>query len=311
MVDLRQLQQFVMVATELNFHRAAERLFMSQPPLSAAIRRLEQDINVVLFDRNRHQVRLTSAGEVFLKEARRTLAQAQFAVEAAQGIGQGLAGVLRLSFVPSAALDLLPPLLQRFQKMYPGIRLVLTAETTEREITALRSGSIDLAIVVPPVEESFGVDLAVLRVETMVLAVPVSHRFAAKKQVPLRSLAKEWFISFPFTEGRGFAGSVLAACHSAGFSPRIAQEATQMQTILTLVASGLGVALVPAAMQSVHIHNVTYLDVSGSQGLLRYELALASMIDRRSPIVKAFITEATRSTPKSLQKDKALCSAPS
>lgn len=291
MADLRQLEQFIAVATELNFRRAAQRLHMSQPPLSAAIRRLEEDMQVRLFERNRVHVRLTSAGEVFLREAQRTLDQARFAVEAAQRAGQGLSGVLRLSFVPSAALDLLPTLLRRFQQAYPGVRLVLSGESTEQEVARLRSEVIDLALLVPPLADSTGFELNLLRRETMILAVPASHRLAGHQSVKLSQLADEPFVSFSYAAGSGFAGAVLAACHEAGFSPRIAQEAPQFQTILTLVASGLGIALTPAALQAIRLNDVAYVkvEIEGSRLPPHYDLALASLKNRHNPVVDAFV----------------------
>ncbi len=291
MADLRQLQQFIAVATELNFRRAAERLHMSQPPLSAAIRRLEENMGVRLFERNRVHVRLTSAGEVFLREAQRTLTQAHFAVEAAQRANQGLSGVLRLSFVPSAAFDLLPTLLRRFQEAYPGVRLILSGESTEQEVTRLRSQVIDLALIVPPLTDSTSLKLHLLRRESMILAVPASHALAARKTIRLQALADEPFVSFSHAAGSGFANAVLAACHEAGFSPRIVQEAPQFQTILTLVASGLGIALAPAAIQAIHLRDVTYLNVEleGSRQPLGYDLALASLKSHSTPIIDAFV----------------------
>lgn len=294
MIDIRQLQQFVMVASELNFGRAARRLHMSQPPLSTAIRRLEQSVGARLLDRTRHYVRLTPAGEIFLEEARRTIAQARFAIEAAQGVERGLTGVLRLSFVPSAALDFLPGVLQRFQAAYPSLRLVLTTATTRKEIEALHAQSVDAAIIVPPLADTTGLDISVLRTATMVLAVPGTHRLAGRKSVALTALSREAFISFPFAEGRGFAGAVLAACHAAGFTPRIVQEASQMLTILTLVASGLGVAVVPGAMKAMHLDNVSFVEISNARKLLHYDLALASPSNRRNAMIKAFVEIARR-----------------
>ncbi len=295
MVDLRQLQQFIMVATELNFRRAAQRLHMSQPPLSAAIRRLEHSMGVKLFERTRQFVRLTAAGEVFLAESRRTLAQARFAVEAAQGIGSGLSGVLRFSFVPSAALDVLPQLLQRFQQAHPCVRLVLTGASTQQDVAKLRSEVIDVAMIVPPLTDANGFEISVLRREKMVLALPATHRLAHEREIKLSMLAEESFISFSYSEGSGFAGTVLAACHNAGFSPRIAQEASQMQTILTLVASGLGVAVVPSALKAIRMHNVNYVDIEAPERILGYELALAYIKGRNNALVEAFVAIAKES----------------
>ncbi|GAA5236149.1 LysR family transcriptional regulator [Verticiella sediminum] len=275
MAALRQLEQFVVLAEELNFRRAAERLHMSQPPLSAAIQRLEQETGTALFERNRRMVRLTQAGAVLLEEARRVLNQARHAIEAARSAGHGLTGMLRLSFVPSAAYGLLPDILRTFRAQHPGVRLDLSGATTEQDIAALRRGAIDLALVVPPLRDAEGITLTPLTSREIVLAVPRTHRLAHRRRVALRQLVDESFVAFPFSEGRGYAGAVLAACQAAGFSPRIAQEAAQMQTVLTLVAGGYGIALVPDAMRALHLPDVVYVAVSASGGTPRYPLALA------------------------------------
>ena len=129
-MDLRQLRQFVAVAEERSFRRAAERLHVSQPPLSIAVQKLEADVGVALLDRTRHHVRLTVAGEAFLREAKRTLSHAQLSIDIAQRAAAGKLGTLRLSFVPSAALNVVPGLLRAFRQDYPDVTLVLTSDTT-------------------------------------------------------------------------------------------------------------------------------------------------------------------------------------
>src|SRR6185312_2783623 len=153
-MDLRQLRQFVAVAEERSFRRAAERLHVSQPPLSVAVQRLEADVGVPLLDRTRHHVRLTVAGEAFLEEARRTLAHAQLSVEIAQRAAAGKLGTLRLSFVPSAALGVVPRLLRTFREDHPDVKLVLTGDTTSQQMAALLSGATDVGIVVPPLHDA-------------------------------------------------------------------------------------------------------------------------------------------------------------
>jgi DNA-binding transcriptional LysR family regulator len=182
--------------------------------------------------------------------------------------------------------------LQRFQQDHPGVRLILTGASTQQEVARLRSEVTDLALIVPPLADPRGLEITVLRREKMVLAVPATHPLSAMGKISLRMLVDEPFISFSYSEGSGFAGSVLAACHSAGFSPRIEQEASQMQTILTLVASGLGIAFVPSALSAIHMGNVCYLDIEGPEELLSYELALARVKGNSSAVVDAFIAMA-------------------
>ena len=177
-MDLRQLRQFVAVAEESSFRRAAERLHVSQPPLSVAIQKLEADVGVTLLDRTRHHVRLTVAGEAFLREAKRTLAHAQLSIEIAQRAAAGKLGTLRLSFVPSAALNVVPGLLRAFREDYPDVTLVLTSDTTSQQMATLLSGATDVGIVVPPLHDAGDFRVDSFCDQELMLAVPVSHPLA-------------------------------------------------------------------------------------------------------------------------------------
>ncbi|TFZ04686.1 LysR family transcriptional regulator [Ramlibacter rhizophilus] len=294
-MDLRQLRQFVAVAEERSFRRAAERLHVSQPPLSVAVQRLEDDVGARLLDRDRQGVRLTPAGEAFLLEARRTLAHAQVAVEIAQRAASGKLGTLRLSFVPSAGLNVLPQLLRAFRRTHPDVKLILSGDTTAAQMAALAQGSTDLGIVVPPLNEARGLKMEVLRQEELVLAVPLEHALAGQERVQLKDLAQEDFVGFPTKEGPGFESAVMAACQECGFIPRFVQTASQMQAILALVAAGLGVALVPQALCAVHMDGVRFLRVRKRQAALRYALGLAYSPDNPNPALAAFLGVARRS----------------
>jgi DNA-binding transcriptional LysR family regulator len=295
MLELRLARQFVVVAEELNFRRAAARLHMSQPPLSVAMQNLEAAVGTPLLDRSRHHVRLTAAGQVFYRDAQRLLQLAQQAMDRARRTGEGLEGTLRLSFVPSAALDLLPAIFKRFQSEYPTVELKLTASTTSRQLEDLRHGHTDLALVVGPVYESRGLQLVDLQLQHFVVAVPLAHPLATRKRVRMRELAAESFVSFPGTEGAGFAAALLGACKAAGFVPRVVQEASQMQAILTLVAGGLGIALVPASMRRLRMEDVAFLDVADSPAPPTYGLVFAHATTLDNPVVPAFIAIARQS----------------
>lgn len=294
MFEFRQLRQFVVLAEELNFGRAAVRLHMSQPPLSVAMRNLEEQLGAGLFDRSRHHVRLTPAGQVFHKDAQRLLQQAQAAGERARRAAQGLEGSLRLSFVPSAALDVLPAIFKRFQHDYPTVQLRLTAETTARQLEDLRKGEVELALVVGPVYESRGLVLVDLQAQKFVIAVPRSHPLAAQRSVKIEALAAESFISFPAAEGAGFVAALLGACQAAGFLPKVVQEAAQMQSILTLVAGGLGIALVPAAMRVLAMADVAFLEIAGSRPPPTYSLVFAHASGNDNPVVQSFLAVARK-----------------
>jgi len=294
MFEFRQLRQYVVVAEELNFRRAAQRLHMSQPPLSVAMQNLESTLGTRLLDRSRHHVRLTPAGVAFHKDALRLLQLAAMAADRARRTGLGQEGTLRLSFVPSAALDLLPGVFKRFRRDYPTVHLQLTAETTTRQLEGLRSGEIDLALVVGPVFDASGLQLVRLKAQPFALAVPASHALAGRERVRLRELAAESFVGFPSAEGAGFAAAVLSVCQEAGFLPRVVQEASQMQAILTLVAGGLGVALVPASMGRLHMEDVVLLDIADRRPPRTYELVLAYAPGNDNPVIQAFVSIALR-----------------
>lgn len=293
-MDLRQLRQFVAVAEERSFRRAAERLHVSQPPLSVAVQKLEADVGVALLDRTRHHVRLTVAGEAFLREAKRTLAHAQLSIEIAQRAAAGKLGTLRLSFVPSAALNVVPGLLRAFRQDYPDVTLVLTSDTTSQQMVTLLSGATDVGIVVPPLHDAGDFRVDNFCDQELMLAVPVSHPLASQKRVQLRALAQESFVGFPFSEGPGFESVVMAACHDCGFVPKFVQVAAEMQTILALVSSGIGIALVPQAMQAVQTEHVAYLQVRRGNAAVKYSLGLAFNPANINPALNAFVSIALR-----------------
>lgn len=246
-VETRLLRQFVAVAEELNFHRAAERLHMAQPPLSQAIRKLEDALGLSLFERSNRSVALTPAGAAFLVSARRVLALIDEGIREAQAVAAGRAGRLSITFVGTAH-DLLPAALRRFRTEYPGVELVLREATTGEQIAAIAAGEADIGLMRRP-----GIMIAQLASETLLrepilAALPVGHQLAERDRVPLAALAGDAFIGTPRQLGIGFHDQIIGLCRLAGFSPRIVQEARQMQTVASLVAAGLGVALIPASL---------------------------------------------------------------
>jgi DNA-binding transcriptional LysR family regulator len=239
-------------------------------------------------------VRPTPAGEAFLEEARRTLAHAQLTVDIAQRAASGKLGTLRLSFVPSAGLTVVPRLLRDFRQGYPDVKLILTPETTAQQLIALTRGQVDAGLVVPPLHESRGLRVRPLSEESLVLAVPSTHPLAGRARVQLKDLAKEIFVGFMLKDGPGFESVVMAACQESGFLPRFAQAASQMQSILALVAAGHGVALVPDAMTTVHVAGTAYVQVRQGKAAVRYTLGIAWNPQNENAALQAFIAVAGR-----------------
>lgn len=292
MLELRSVRQFVAVAEELSFRRAAERLHMSQPPLSVAMQNLEAQIGTRLLDRSKHHVRLTPAGQVFYQDAVQLLKFSQQAEDRARRTGEGKEGSIRLSFVPSAALDLFPAILKQFQTAHPTVELKLTAENTRRQLEDLRQNHVDLALVVGPVHHYSGIELVELKPQKFVIAVPRNHALAKQSAINIQDLADQPFVSFTATEGAGFVNALMATCHAAGFLPNVVHEASQMQSILTLVAGGLGVALVPASLQRLQMEDVAFLKVLDSPRTPEYDLVFAFNKLNDNPVVEAFIAVA-------------------
>src|SRR5882757_8226875 len=290
MLELRQLRQFVAVAEELSFRRAAARLHMSQPPLTVAVKSLEAVVGKPLLERSKHHVKLTGPGYLFLDEARRILAQADRAVQVARNASNG---VLRLSHLGSATIGILPPLLRHFRRDYPSIELHVTMAGTFQQIEMLRRGDVDLGLIRVPIEDARALKVTVLCEEKMLIAVPADHPLAARESVKIEMLAAEQFISYPPPEGPSFEGLFVAACQRAGFYPRIVQHAAQMLTKLSFVSSGLGVTLIPGSMRTVRVPNVVYLDIDEGKNPLGYALALAAQTKAANPAITAFVATAS------------------
>lgn len=286
--DLRRLRYFVAVAEELHFGRAARRLNVSQPPLSVQVRTLEREIGAPLLIRTQRRVELTEAGRVLLEEARRLLDQAEAAVVHARRAAEGAVGRLAIGFVSTVDYSFLPPLVCRFRQKHPGIALKLLELTGDRQQALLQSGELDLGLSILPSPAAGLTTRPVFR-EPLVAAVPANHPLAARRRTTLRSLSAEPFIQFPRELAPGLYDLAIAACQKSGFTPHLAQEAIQMQTILGLVAAGLGVALVPHCMSKLQRPGVRYLalDASGFE----VETVALWHSDNRAPALTVLTAE--------------------
>lgn len=292
MLSLRQLQQFLAVAETMNYHRAAERLNMAQPPLTAAIRNMEDALGVRLFERTNRITGLTAAGEVLQKEALRTLMQMTRAETLTRRAGQGLTGSLRIGFVASAVRHRLPGMVACFSRDHPDIALDLREATTSRQVKALLEDRLDIAIVALPVPEYAAPYLALrpLLSSRLLVALPRDHALAAETALTIGALANESWIMFPENEGPGLYRTIHTVCERAGFAPQIAQQAVQMETIVGLVAAGLGVALVPEFMRGSGWDNVAFRPLAGQDAPVAYEVAFAWRKQNNAPELAAFIT---------------------
>jgi DNA-binding transcriptional LysR family regulator len=280
------LRYFTAVAEELHFGRAAARLHMAQPPLSQQIRRLEEELGVQLFQRTRRRVELTHAGQTFLEEARRTLAQAEQAICVARKAARGEVGQLAVGFVDSAVYQALPPTLRLFRERFPRVELVLQELGPSAQFQLLREGRLHAGFVRSRIDDPA---LAQVRLfeEPLMAALPRMHPRAGRESICLQDLAKDPFVIFPRALGAGFYDQILSLCGQAGFSPHIVQEANEMQTIVSLVAAGIGVAIVPASISNLRMKGVSYVHIR--KPLARSAMTVVWRRDDPSPALKAFM----------------------
>jgi DNA-binding transcriptional LysR family regulator len=285
-MELRQLRFFVVLAEELNFHRAAERLHVSQPPLSQHIRALENELGAQLFLRTTRKVILTEPGRAFLEQARKILADVDTAVRLTQRVEEGQAGRLTLGFIHSTAYTLLPLVLQRSRQTLPEVEVRLRELTVDHQIDALLERKIDLGIVRMPVSNP-GVEAQIVRHEHLVVAVPAGSPLLSMKRIPVRRLATELMIGYPSEGGEGTLHVVVSdLCRRAGFVPRFTRIAGTMHTTLGLVRAGEGIAIVPSSTQVLSLQGVEYRPLAGTTA--QAALGLAVRTGEQSALVKAF-----------------------
>ncbi len=285
-MELRHLRYFVAVAEELHFGRAAARLFIAQPPLSQQIQQLERELGVSLFARTSRRVQLTPAGEAFLVEARHILEKVSLAADTAKRAARGDTGWLGIGFAASATYDLLPAVLHDFRAAFPEVSLSLQELNAAEQAAALGDKTIHVGFARPYVSRPESVVNARLR-EPFLAAFPEAYPLADSKPLRLSHLAGEPFISFPELPKPSYAETVRLACESAGFTPRVVQEVREMQTALSLVAAGFGVALLPASVRHLHRDGVVYRPLL--EPAPRTELAVVSRVDDPSPTLKNFL----------------------
>ena len=261
-MELRHFRYFIALAEELHFGRAARRLNVVQPALSQQIRQLEQELGVMLLSRTKRRVMLTESGRAFLVEARRTLASAEQSALAARSAAAGEVGRLRVGYVDLATWSVLPKVLRTYRKRYPRVELVLTELHCEPQREALLRGDLDVGFF--SLREPRGA-LTGARVidDQLVVALPRDHNVARRARIPLALLATEPWVLFPREMKTWYVELVLAACASAGFVPRVVQEASQMHTLRALVSAGFGVTMLPSAVATVPSRDIVFRPLSG------------------------------------------------
>lgn len=296
-LEIRLLRYFVTVAEELHFGRAAARLAITQPPLSQAIQALEALLGVELFVRTRRSVRLSAVGKDLLPEVQRLLGSADALRTLALSLARGEAGRLSLAFVSTADYGILPDVLGDYTSSRPGVRLTLTEATSDVQAEEIAAGRVDAGFVIPPLPVRHGAALSYMPIvrETLILAVPealasrlgLDLRATKNVGVSLSDLADERLIIFPRELAPGFHDTIVDYYAALGVAPRMGQQAIQMQTIVSLVSAGMGIALVPDSLRKLRRTGVVYCSLRGAGPQL--ETGLAWRATDTSPVLSGFI----------------------
>ena len=284
-MELRQLRYFVAVAEEGHFGRAAQRLHMSQPPLSMQIKSLEAELGVELLNRSTRQVKLTDAGRVFLGKARAILGAVKEAQDAARGAEHGTQGQLHVGFISSATLSLLPPSIRLFRERFGGVELELKELTSAQQVDALYADEIEVGLVRLPMRAP-GIRFEPVLEERLVVALPSGHALEKRDLVSLEAIVDLPLIFFTRQLIPGFHAQIVELFQRVGAFPRVAQHAVHLQTIVGLVASGIGIAILPGSAERVSREGVVYraLDVPDATSWM----GLAWIEGSESTLVKNF-----------------------
>ncbi|SMC53630.1 LysR substrate-binding domain-containing protein [Lentzea albidocapillata] len=281
-MELRHLRYFVAVAEERHFGRAAARLHMAQPPLSQQIQQLEAELGVTLLHRTTRKVDLTDAGVVYLERARAVLAAVDAAAAEARRVADGLQGRLVVGCVGSATYSLVPAFARALREELPAVDFVFRGEMlAPDQLESLLARRIDLALLRPPVEDP-AVRVSAVRRDRLIVALPEDHRLARRKRLKIEDLREEDLIVHASRGRSVMHGIVTELCRSAGFEPRIRHEVAETSTLVTFVAAGLGVAVVPEPVAELGVPGTTYRPLAGNQGV---DLVAAVRADDDSPVV--------------------------
>ncbi|WGS19643.1 MULTISPECIES: LysR substrate-binding domain-containing protein [unclassified Bradyrhizobium] len=301
-MDYRQLRYFIAVAEELSFSRAAKRLHVSQPPLSTQIKAMEDELGTRLLARTRRAVELTQAGQLLLEHARRAVSELDLASETVRRAARGEAGVVRVGFTDSVPmLDMFAELFRSFRSSYPRVKIELRHMSTAKQLQAIADAELDVAIMRPPLDFRPAADLQVHVVwrDRLMAFLPLDHPLAdIAGKLKVADLAEHEFVGMA-DGGCGVCDQSAMLCRRAGFAPRVVQEAHELRTVLSLVAAGIGLSILPSCYQDAGVANVVArpLDTPDAESrmLVAMRTSNASLLPRR--FVECALQASSRSAP--------------
>ena len=300
-MDLRRIRHFVVLAETLNFRKAAERLHMSQPPLSVSIQKLEVELGTKLFVRTSNGVVLTSGGQTALIEAKRLLFHGNQLLHAARSATDGTGGSLHVGFIESVTHGMLQKLIPIYRAEYPGVELILHGGTSPRIIRRIENDELDVGLIRTPLMLTSNVTIVPLVKDEFMVALPQANPLSKVALLELSDLADESFVMYSVGDGSALRSCAMLACQQAGFVPKISQEALQIQTLLALVDSGLGVALIPSVMRRFLNDRIAYRTLTNPPSAASIGIALAYRKERESASALKFRTLVTKEFPMNLE----------
>lgn len=286
-MELRHLRYFVAVADEMNFRRAAQRLHVSQPPLSRQIHDLEDELGVKLFDRSKQKLALTPAGEALAKEAKQILSHAQHAAQLTKAASRGETGQLNVAILPPIGGLFLPPAIRAFRSRFPVVDLNILELSPQAQVTALLDRQIDLGFVpLPVIKRIPDLEFEPVRDVEMMVVLPPGHRLARQRRLTLQKLAHEPFVLLNRPSATLLHDWILIQCRKAGFEAQIIKQANSPLSVLELVSSGFGVSLLPDLFQR-YPSDVVFRQLPAATP--KFQLSLVWRRDNASPFLKAFL----------------------
>ena len=282
----RQLRSFIAVAEELHFGRAAAIVHLSQPALSVQVRAIEEELGVQLLIRKRRKTELTPAGVIFLNEARELVRRTEEAIDLTRRAALGQVGTLRIGFISTAAAIIMPPLVKRFREAYEHVELHLRNVLTRDQVVQLQDHTLDVGFLRVPLPTPPEIKTRVVHREPFVLLLPASHPLAANADLTLADCAGVDWVMYTRKMAPGFHDQILTMLHNHGLTPHIVQEASEMYTLISLVASGMGFAIAPASIMLHQTSNVVARPLHGEKAS---EIAIAWNREHASETTQLFL----------------------
>ena len=285
-MELRQIRSFLSIAETLHFGRTAELIHISQPALSLQIRALEEEVGVRLLERNRRKTTLTAAGFAFRDHAAAALSQLDQAPHRARLAAIGKLGLLRIGFISTAGSEIVPDVVRQFRELNPEVEFSLRNILTAEQVQMLEAGSLDIGFLRLPIGGHPALDVVTVHREPFVLVVPLSHKLAQRKRVRLRELAGQDFVMYERTYAPGFHDLIFGILRDAGIVPNVSQTAGEIPTLISLVASHMGITILPASAVKHSVASVVACEILDRIPVSEIGIAVSKRF--RAPVVDNF-----------------------